>query len=268
MTLRVVIVDDEPVAVRRLASLVARCDAIVVGTAGTADTAFDLIARERPDLALLDIEMPGADGIDLATRCRALPMPPAIVFVTAFSRFAMNAFDLAADHYLLKPVEPAQIATALSRVEGKIADRRDAARTQELEEVVKRLRAVDCETGPERDFWLSDYQGHVRVRFSDVLWLAAERDYVRIHLDHKSYLARGRIGDLAEKLGAHGFVRIHRSSAVRADCVERVDAIGDRRYRLTLSNGAVLEASRRFASAARALHAAAQPIETGSPTTR
>lgn len=256
MRLRVVIVDDEPVAVRRLTSLVTGCDDVVVGSAGSADAALALIAAEQPDLVLLDIEMPGPNGVELARQCRALPDPPAIVFVTAFGRFAMSAFDLDADHYLLKPVEPDQIAVALARVRDKLAERRGAARALELEEVVKRLRAVDAETAGERDLWLSDHQGYARVRFSDVLWLAAERDYVRIHLAHKSYLARGRIGDLAAKLAAHGFLRVHRSVAVRTDCIDRVDGIGDRRYQLTLSNGLVLETSRRFARAVRSLHGA------------
>jgi two-component system response regulator AlgR len=257
MTMRVVIVDDEPVAIRRLSRLLSTLDVEVVGSAGTAEQALSVVARTTPDLVLLDIEMPGANGIDLAAKCRALPNPPAIVFVTAFSRFAIAAFDLAADHYLLKPVEVDQLDNALRRVAQKLLDRQSASRTKELEDVVAQLRASDDANAQEQYLWLPDPRGHARIRLSDIIWISAERDYVRIHLRGKSYLARGRIHMIASRLASHGFIRVHRSAIVRAGCIEHVGWVGDRRYRLTLSDGTRVEVSRRFAAEVRLLH---QPV--------
>src|SRR5918995_7035277 len=115
--LRVMVVDDEPLAVERLQLLLARCpSATVVGTANEGEAALRIAEAVSPDLVLLDIAMPGMDGIDVARALSESTVDPAVVFVTAFDNFAVAAFDVAAIDYLMKPVQPDRLARALDRV--------------------------------------------------------------------------------------------------------------------------------------------------------
>ncbi|MGN6376090.1 MAG: LytR/AlgR family response regulator transcription factor [Sphingomonas sp.] len=248
--LDVMIVDDEPVAVRRLAALLRDCrDVHVTATAANAEQALTLADRAVPDLVLLDIEMPGLDGIALARRLAALDPQPAVVFVTAFGRFALDAFGLAATDYLVKPVEPDRIAEAIARVRAQRAARGAEARIGELEALVERLRGFEQGSDEELTLWLPDRRGRERVRLHDILWIEAERDYVHVHTAQHRYFLRGRIGEVAARLAESGFVRIHRSAVVRVAAIERIESRGDRAWRLFLSNGECIDASRRFAAA-------------------
>lgn len=253
--LEVVVVDDEPVAIRRLTALLRGIEGIeVTGTAANADAALALIQDQRPDLALLDVEMPGLSGVALAEQVRALPGPPAIVFVTAFSRFAVEAFDLRATDYLLKPVEASRLAEAIQRVRAERDHGSAADRIADLEDIVRRLRALEHTTpAVEQDLWLPDGQALERVPVQDILWVEAERDYVRIHTARRSYFVRGRLGEMEKRLSGAGMVRVHRSAMVRAAAVTRVEGHGERGYRLVLKDGATVDASRRFGSRVRAL---------------
>jgi DNA-binding LytR/AlgR family response regulator len=254
--LDVVIVDDEPVAIRRLASLLRRCDGVsVTGTASNAEEAHSLVKRCLPDLVLLDIEMPGINGIGLADQLRALPDAPAVIFVTAFSRFALEAFDVAATDYLLKPVEAPRLIEAIERVRAQRTGRQSAQRIAELEDLVSRLRSFEQASvaADNEVMWFPSAQGHDRVAVRDIEWIEAERDYVHIHTRDKSYFVRGRLGDLEKRLAGHGVIRVHRSAMVRAAAITRVEAYGDRGYRLVMANGAAVRASRRFGSRVREL---------------
>jgi two-component system LytT family response regulator len=254
--LEIVIVDDEPVALRRLAALLRDLrDVVVAGTAGHAAEALELVRRLSPDLVLLDIEMPGMSGIVLADQLRALPGPPAVIFITAFGRFALAAFEVAATDYLLKPVEPARLAEAIERVRGQRSERHATDRIAELEQLVSRLRAAEQNNGTHegKTLWLPSGGGQDRVAVDEIVLVEAERDYVRVHTAHKSYFLRGRLGEMEQRLGGSGMVRVHRSAMVRATAITRVEAQGDRGYRLTLAGGTVVPASRRFGARVRAL---------------
>lgn len=251
--LRIMTVDDEPVAVRRLVALLRPLDDVtVVATAHSSQAAIELAQVHRPDLALLDIEMPGLSGIGLAGQLRGLERPTAIVFVTAYSRFALDAFDLDARDYLVKPVEPARLREAVERVRRHLSDEAAASRVDELEHVVRQLRVLEREDDFDAGaLWLSDFHGRHRVRTTDILWMEAERDYVRVHVSDHSYLVRGRFGEFASRFEKQGLLRVHRSALVRSSAVVRIEYCGDRSYRLVLVNGAVINASRRFASVVR-----------------
>jgi DNA-binding LytR/AlgR family response regulator len=259
--LEVVIVDDEPVAVRRLAGLLrGRKDVSIAGTASTAEEAIALVERAPPDLILLDIEMPGMNGISLADRLRASPERPAIIFVTAFSRFALEAFDVAATDYLLKPVEAPRLDEAIERVRARRADRHTAERISELERLVHRLRGFEQANSANENssLWLPARNGQERVAIRDIIWLEAERDYVRIHTRERSYFVRARLGLLEKRLREHGIIRVHRSALVSAGAITRIVPRGDRGYRLILTNDATVDASRRFAARVRELTAPQQ----------
>ena len=201
--LRALVVDDEPLAVERMQILLARMEGVdLAGTASDGEAALRLAEAVVPDLILLDIAMPGMDGIDVARALGRLPMPPNIVFVTAFDSFAVAAFDVEAVDYLMKPIDPARLARALDRARAHRTGARQPATQAHLQE-----------------FWASDINGLTRVRVEDVDRISAERDYMRIHVGKRSWLINHSLARLEEELDPERFVRLHRSAIVRKDFV-------------------------------------------------
>jgi DNA-binding LytR/AlgR family response regulator len=259
--LRVLIVDDEPHARRRLEILLREQPGVALaGAASDATAARRMIADLAPDVLLLDIKMPGLTGLDLLESLNAegpRESAPLAIFVTAFDRFALDAFDHAAFDYLLKPVEPVRLAAALARAREALAERAAAGRAHELEEIVQNLRA-----GPEpsdttrdafdREIWIQERGGRISLPVAAIDWVAAERDYIRIHAGARSYLVRQSIGALAGRLDPKLFIRIHRSSLVRAERIVRIrHAAG--RGSVMLSTGAEIAVSRRHMGALKAM---------------
>lgn len=205
-TLRVMVVDDEPLAVERLQLLLARCrDATVVGTANDGEAALRIAEAVRPDLVLLDIAMPGMDGIDVARALSASPVDPVVVFVTAFDNFAVAAFDVAAIDYLMKPVQQDRLERALERVREHLSGGRRAA-------------AGRASTHVE-EFWVPDHSGLVRIAASAIERITAERDYMRLHVGARSWLIHRTIAKLEEDLDPALFLRVHRSVILRRDTI-------------------------------------------------
>ncbi|MFN3807400.1 LytR/AlgR family response regulator transcription factor [Asticcacaulis sp.] len=251
--LDIVIIDDEAIAISRLVTLLKSCEGVrLVGTAMNATEALHLVTTLHPDLILLDIAMPGLSGIELGKRLRVLDTPPDIIFVTAFGRFAVEAFGLGVTDYLLKPVEPQRLREALDRARRAMTDRELSARVRELEHIVKRLRN-DANSDEAPGLWLDNQRGRIRVRYADIIWIAAERDYVHVHLKERSFFIRGRLSEYESELSAHGFTRVHRSSLVQKSLIAAISNSGDRRYELTMSNGARVQVSRKFSGIVRAL---------------
>src|SRR5437868_6545321 len=165
--LKVLIADDEPLAAERLQLLLARADgAQLVGTASDGDSAINLTEALHPDLLLLDIAMPGLDGIGVARALAAQQPSPAVVFVTAFDQFAVAAFEVEAVDYLMKPVDPLRLQRALDRARAYLDQRSDQPSpgkgSQWLEE-----------------FWASDLSGLMRIASRDVDRVSAEREIGR-----------------------------------------------------------------------------------------
>jgi DNA-binding LytR/AlgR family response regulator len=254
--LRVLIVDDEPLARRRLEILLRELpDAALVGAAADGLSAARLIEELEPDVVLLDIKMPGRTGLEVLDGL-ARERAPIVIFVTAFDRFAIDAFERAAFGYLLKPVEPAKLIAALGRARVALAERAAADRTQELEEVLANLRG-GAEPPPSpfvRNIWIAERGGRACVAVGAIDWIAAERDYVRIHTGPKSYLIRQSIGGLESRLDPEEFLRVHRSSLVRRDRIVRIkNAAG--RGAVVLSTGVEVPVSRRHMPAVKAMSA-------------
>ncbi|MEA3047480.1 MAG: two-component system, LytTR family, response regulator AlgR [Sphingomonadales bacterium] len=204
--LQVMVVDDEPLAVERLQLLLARCAEVnVVGTANDGEGALRIAEAVTPDLVLLDIAMPGMDGIDVARALSESRVDPAIVFVTAFDNFAVAAFDGAAIDYLMKPVDPDRLARSLERVRGHLAaGGRGAGRPS---------------SAHVEEFWVPDHSGLVRISASDIHRVTAERDYMRLHVGRRSWLIHRTIGKLEEDLDPALFLRVHRSVILRRDTI-------------------------------------------------
>lgn len=204
-TLRALIVDDEPLAVERLQVICSRLsDVSVVGTANDGQAALRLIEALAPDLVLLDMTMPETDGLGVARKLALTANPPAIIFVTAHDQFAVEAFDLDAVDYVLKPVAPDRLQRAIARVVARRAEPGGLPRTTD-----KWLS----------EFWVPHRSELVRVAATDVQRIDAERDYVRIHVANQSYLLLQTITSLEEKLDPEQFIRIHRSTILRRDHV-------------------------------------------------
>lgn len=202
--LRTLIVDDEPLAVERLQILLSRIDGVeLCGTAGEGRAALRLVEAVRPDLILLDIAMPGLDGIDVARAVGRLATAPKVVFVTAFDSFAVAAFDVDAVDYLMKPIVPARLERALVRVREHLAKPEG-----------QRVRPAKLE-----EFWASDTSGLTRIRCEDVDRISAERDYMRLHVGARSWLINHSLAKLEEELDPDRFVRLHRSAIVRKDFI-------------------------------------------------
>ncbi len=204
--LRVLAVDDEPLAVERLQLLLARCEGVsLVGTASDGEAALRIAEAVEPDVMLLDIAMPGMDGIEVARALSASRIDPAVIFVTAFDNFAVSAFDVAAVDYLMKPVDPARLTRALERARELLArdgEGRGAAPGRYVEE-----------------FWVPDQSGLVRIAVRDVDRITAERDYMRLHVGRRSWLIYRTIAKLEAELDPELFIRVHRSAILRRDTI-------------------------------------------------
>jgi DNA-binding LytR/AlgR family response regulator len=207
--LRTLIVDDEPLAVERMQLMCAGQPAIrLIGTANDGGTALRLIDALSPDLILLDIAMPEVDGIEVANQIAARGgVMPAIIFVTAFDRFAIEAFDLEAVDYLLKPVAADRLTRAIARV----VERRSGQ------------APAPVKTDYTQEFWVPYRSELIRIAALDIERIDAERDYMRLNLGARSYLLHQTIGALEARLDPTQFIRLHRSVIVRRD---RIKALG------------------------------------------
>jgi DNA-binding LytR/AlgR family response regulator len=200
--------------------------------------------------------MPGLSGLELA-RAVVGEDAPAFVFVTAFSRFATDAFELAAVDYLLKPVEFERLREALERARQSLVSRAAASRIAELEQVVAALRAGDSEAAPDsgylQELWAPDRGDRVRVPVDLIDWVEAERDYVRIHSRGRSFLVRKPIRSLQAELDPVDFVRVHRGALVRRDRIVRLARRPGGPSTVVLQSGAEVPVARRQAALVRKL---------------
>lgn len=208
--LRVLVVDDEAPALAELEWLLRQDERVgEVVTAGGATEALRLLEEHEVDVVLSDIKMPGLDGLDLARVLARFSRRPQVVFVTAYDQHAVDAFELAATDYLMKPVRPERLHEALSRVlEGSDAP----APPAEPDET------IPVELGGVTRF----------VQRSSVRYVEAQGDYARLHTDSGTHLIRVPLSTLEERWGAAGFVRIHRSTLVSLPHVEEVRIDGGR----------------------------------------
>jgi two-component system, LytTR family, response regulator len=212
--IRALIVDDEPPARRRLRRALAGLSEVeIVGEAGNAREALALIERHDPNLLLLDIQMPNGTGFDLLADLQ--DHAPAVIFVTAFDQYAVAAFEARAVDYVLKPVDFARLAAAIERARGALARRENDHRLGELQSVVATLRR-ELKEQADKDpvFWVSSRGEVYRVAASDIVWIEAERDYVRIHTGQRSYLYHESLASLEARLDPSSFIRVHRSAIV------------------------------------------------------
>lgn len=245
MSFRVLVVDDEPLAREVVVDLLRR-DADITGVTETGDPrpVPSIVASERPDIIFLDIEMPGLTGIQIASRIASSarssqeehpPPLPVIVFVTAFSQYAVDAFEVQATDYLLKPFTDERFFNTLDRAKRRVKERRAGA-------VGEPAAAAPAESKP---FLRRLTMGHgaqaVSIALSDILWIEAEDYYVLVHTQQGRHLLRASMASLEERLDPRVFVRTHRAAIVNLREVLRVE--GEPPV-LVLSSGARVPVSR------------------------
>jgi two-component system, LytTR family, response regulator len=240
VTLRAMVVDDEAVARRRVRRLLAsEPDVTVAGEYGDGASALDAIVAGRPDLVFLDVQMPELDGFDLV-RALGTEAMPAIVFVTAFDRYALQAFDVHAIDYLLKPFTPERFRAAVARARERITSRRAggdiAALVCALRERPRHLSRVVVRTGAKL----------VVVDLGTVDWIASADNYVRLMAGGKEYLLRETLAGLEQQLDPDRFVRIHRSTIVRIDRIAELHPASHGDVDVVLRDGTRLSLSRTF----------------------
>ena len=238
--LRTLIVDDEPLAVERIQVICAELPAIrVVGTASDGAAALRLAEKLDPDLVLLDMTMPELDGLGVARKFAETENPPAVIFVTAHDHFAVEAFDLEAIDYVLKPVSADRLERAIERAVARRGERKESD-SKWLEEL-----------------WVPHRSELLRIAVSEVHQIDAERDYVRLHVGTpdapRSYLLLQTIAGLEARLDPDEFIRIHRSTILRRDNIRglRHDGLGV--WSAELQSGEALRIGRTYLSKVKAM---------------
>jgi two-component system LytT family response regulator len=250
--IRTVLVDDEPVAREGLRLWLAdEPDVTIVGEAGTPAAAIALVLRERPDLLFLT-QMPDGDGfavLDAISREHV----PEVVFVTAHERHALQAFDVSALDFLLKPVREERFRAALAKVRAELARGEAREGPARLSALLDHLHAGE---GPGTDggarriehFAVRTRDRFVIVPASDVHWIGAAGNYAELHAGTASHLVRATMAQIEAGLDPRRFVRIHRGTMVRADMVREVISATHGDYDVVLKDGTVLKMSRKYRS--------------------
>lgn len=225
MNSRVLIVEDEPLARTRLTNLLASFPEVdVIGEADNVPDAVDFVTREHPDVLFLDIHMPQATGFDLLHALQH-DARPVVIFTTAHPQFALHAFELEAADYLVKPFDHDRLARALHRARRLVGS---GGRTD-----------VPHGTMPQRrERFAVRVKGEiVFVKTMNIDWIAAEGNYVRLHLGQTSYLVRQSMQRVEEMLDPSLFARVHRSAIVNLDRVRKLVADLDGSYAVVLGSG-------------------------------
>ena len=245
--MRVLIVDDEAAARTRLAALLEELDVEVIGAASDGVMALDEIRTKRPDVVLLDIAMPEADGFEVA---RHLPDPkPLIVFQTAYSDRALQAFDHDAIDFVVKPVTPARLSQAIDRARRRLAER---SRGGISPDILEKIEAVVRDARPARRTRVLVRQGpgHRALPLREVMRFTADEGLVFAVTPAGRHLTDYTLNELETRL-AGVFVRTSRADLIHLERVDRLAGNGDGSATLTLTDGTVLHVSRRRAAAVR-----------------
>jgi two-component system, LytTR family, response regulator len=241
--IRTVIVDDEPLARERLRALLeGDAEIEIVGECADGRTAVEIISKEAPDLVFLDIQMPELDGFGVLAELQGKRMP-AVVFVTAYDRFALKAFEVHALDYLLKPFDRERFEKALSRAKEQVGKQQ----TQDLGTKISSLLADLKPEAKVGDRLAVKTSGRVIfVKLEEIDWIEAADNYVNIHVGQTSHLLRETMVSLEQRLPTKNFIRISRSAIVNMDRVKELQPLFHGEYAVILRTGARLTLTRGY----------------------
>ena len=252
-SMRVLVVDDERPARQRLSQLLAKVpDVEVIGLSSDGREAIEIIRTEHPDLVFLDVQMPEVSGIDVLRAVGPSDMPM-VIFVTAYDQYALEAFELAALDYLLKPFDNERFAATLERAREQVHLRQSGHAYEKLRQFLEEVDGPHA--APNKPERVSEYlqrlavedRGQVRViPVSSIHYITASGAYVELHTDATRFLLRKRIKNLANELDPSQFCRIHRSTIINLSQIDvlKPRAYGD--YTVRLKDGSTLRVSRSY----------------------
>ena len=250
--LNVLVVEDEDLARERLARLVrARADFDLVAVCRNCDEATEAIAAQRIDLALLDIQMPGTDGIGFSRMLAASREPaPSVIFVTAHRDYAYTAFEIDAEDYLLKPFDSARLHRALDAAQRRLREREALSLVERVQAALtgtdeSPTAPVETKPDPGR-FVVRDNGRLLIVRYDEIGWIEADgRDCV-LHCAKVDHRIDGPFADVVQRLAGEGFVQVNRSALVRIDAVASFEEMFKGNLVALLRGGGEVPVSRRF----------------------
>ena len=242
-TIRVCIVDDEPIACRRIQRLLKDDTSIeIVKICNNGEHATEAIRKLSPDLVFLDIQMPGMDGFEVLKSLQNENMPH-VIFVTAYDRYAIQAFEVHALDYLLKPFDTERFEEALTRAKAQIEQDRNRTLNKGLFALLEEMKT------PPRYLERLVIKASGRVFFlktEEIDWIEAQGKYVSIHAGKEEHLVREGMNTLENELDPRKFVRIHKSTIVNVDRIQQLQTWFHGDYRVILHNGTTLTLSRRY----------------------
>ncbi len=249
MNLTVLVIDDEPLA--RLgvtARLRPHADLTLLGECSNGEQALDAIKQLTPDLVFLDIQMPRLSGLealkDLPPSCR-----PMVIFLTAYEDYAVEAFEVQALDYLLKPVDDTRFGLAIERARRLWQLKQQNASDQ----LTKAHGNEQTPQEPLRRFAVRRGSEITFVDVTDVEWIEGLGDYAGLHVGSRTHLIRESLTALTQRLDERLFLRVHRSTIVKIDAILRIDSLQNRDYLITLQNGNNVRSSRTYSKAVRNL---------------
>ncbi len=265
--MRVLLVDDEPLALEGLKLRLERIEGVeVAGCAGNGRAAIRAVGELRPDVMLLDIQMPGIDGLAVVRALMGRADMPLVVFVTAFDEHAVEAFRAHALDYLLKPVEEERLVEALHRARTRLAERHSAERLSRLAALLDTLHPQDrpvvealLADAEEEEAHVSPYLRRLSIRdrgritiveVGEIDYIDAAGDYLCIHVGEETHIMRETMKAMEAKLDPRRFQRIHRSAIVNLDRVRAIEPHGNGECFLLLDNGRRLKVSRSYKAVA------------------
>ncbi len=239
---RVVIADDEPLARKRLRTMLVRHPAFeIAAECRDGEETVNALVAEPPDLLFLDVKMPGLDGFEVLAAINEAPRPPAIVFVTAFADRAVAAFDESAADFLLKPYDTARFDRAMERVERRLGGDPSAGIDSAM--MRRLLESIQAQQYAER-FLVRGANHLYFVRADEVEWIDAADNYLRLHAGARIHFVRETIKGIIQRVTPDKFVRVHRSIIVNLEFVQRLEPHEHGEYSITMRDGSRIRSSR------------------------
>ncbi len=264
--IRILIADDEPLALELLASMLASTDDVeIVGRCRNGREVLRWLSDSTADLLFLDIQMPGLDGIAAVKEIQADVMP-LVIFATAYDEYALQAFDVHAVDYVLKPLSQVRLDRALEKARERLVLQEYGVDKAKLISAfrdidVARQRGDKLEDGSQEVTTSAMTRGRLPIKdgahtylinFDDIAWIDAAGDYMCVHAAGQTYILRSTMKELAQRLPAV-FARVHRSTIVNLSKIESVDALPKGELQLYLEDDVSLKVSRNYRSAVQAL---------------
>ncbi|MCA0899173.1 LytR/AlgR family response regulator transcription factor [Microbulbifer agarilyticus] len=254
--LKTVLVDDEPLALQLLQSLLDDIPEIeVIATCRNGREALNAVATHLPDLLFLDIQMPGMNGFDVIGRLQG-DIIPQVIFATAYDHYAVEAFDVNAVDYVLKPMEPERLALAVDRARARLQQQAQQNSHNQADEKGRLLSSLTAHspqssekritTDTPRKLAIKDGGRIVLANQSDIEWIDAAGDYMCVHTNGETHIMRSTLKELQQQLCPKTFKRVHRSTLVNLNYIHEIQVLTKGEYLLTLKSSEKVKVSRNY----------------------